>query len=1079
MLSNQEESVKSQLIKLEDELDLELDVQFYRYYYDDLKKLSAEEACQHWLKFGRAENRCHCEVEFYRRLGITKNDLPTDFNYKNYLDLNPDVFKAYGSNEYRAIQHFVTHGQKGGRPYLVENSTATIAPVAKPASIRVNLPTATEKKATIDARLIAFFLPQFHPIPENDAWWGKGFTEWTNVTKAQPSFEGHYQPHLPADMGFYDLRLAEVREEQAKLAKKYGIYGFCYYYYWFAGKKLLERPLEDMLASNSPDFPFCLCWANENWTRRWDGYEQDILMAQEHSLENNQAFAESLVPYVLDRRYIKIEGKPLIIIYRANILPDVEQTLKQWRQVFRDKNVGEVHLCAATTFGLQDAISLGFDSEVEFPPHDVKLTEISPTDVGAEDFEGKIYDYRDVVLGSIAKPVPDCTHFFTVMPSWDNTARKKKAGSIYYHSSVELYEYWLRAAVEKTAESYSEERRFVFVNAWNEWAEGAHLEPDQKFGHSYLEATQRALTGQHNWEVATQLLWHCPAQNAAHLKKLLIDLKEKIATEKPEPRLLRRAIEGKLSYEVERVDIFESNSFVWWLESVQASSRLSQSLPITGWLLGNPGQPTIIEASINGNLIKQIYFNDYRPDVPEAYPGFAEGNNMFSDSIDLNQLTGSGNIAVELRVLLKDGVYEPIGTIHVKKEKENILTRLKKQPDLDEETIDILNGLQEKVTDSKPVLFILHDIYLAGAQLFIVRLLEWMRQYRQDLNFEVLVNIRRENIGDYGGGGQHVLGRLENCCAVHFIDSVTGLPENVDRIREDDYSLLYVNTCVLGDLLESIGQIPTKTIVHVHELTFWIKYRLGVDKFRNLLNYNPKIIACSRAVRDNLLELCQVPAEQIDVIHAFVPTDELIAARSKTRQEVRQELDISEDTFIFTSCGTLDWRKGADLLMPLLVNLREQMTSHKFKFLWVGAWMDDVSESQMQHAIYKAGLEDCIIFTGYKTNPIDYVGAADAFILLSKEDPFPLVMLEAGICKLPVIGFEGSGGVSEFVETDAGFTVPYLNLRVMAEKAAFLVSSPDLTRSMGENACRKVIELYSQNVLAPKIADLVCQVSKS
>jgi hypothetical protein len=342
--------------------------------------------------------------------------------------------------------------------------------------------------ASPEARLIAFYLPQFHPIPENDEWWGKGFTEWTNVAKARPQFRGHYQPHLPADLGFYDLRLPETRQAQADLARQYGIYGFCYYHYWFKGRRLLERPFTEVLASGKPDFPFCLCWANENWTRRWDGHDEEILVAQEYGEEDDKEHIRWLIGAFRDQRYIRIDGKPLFLVYRANDLPDPARTAAVWREEARKWGVGEVFLCRVESFAGErdDPAQIGFDASIEFQPDWCHFGPARRR--GASD----VYDYAAVVERMLDKEAPGYTRFPCVMPSWDNAARRRNGATILHGSTPQLYQQWL-TSVLRTTEHSKETDGIVFVNAWNEWAEGNHLEPCQRWGRAYLEATRDAL----------------------------------------------------------------------------------------------------------------------------------------------------------------------------------------------------------------------------------------------------------------------------------------------------------------------------------------------------------------------------------------------------------------------------------------------------------------------------------------------------------------------------------------------------------------------------------------------------------
>ena len=356
-----------------------------------------------------------------------------------------------------------------------------------------------------DVRAIAFYLPQFHPIPENDAWWGKGFTEWSNVASAKPQFAGHHQPQLPGELGFYDLRIDEVREQQARLAREHGLYGFCYYYYWFNGRRILEKPLQMMLDAGTPDFPFCICWANENWTRRWDGLESDLLLQQEHNEASDLAFIKDVLPILKDPRYIRVKGAPLLLIYRAHLLPDPVRTSAVWRQVCKEAGLDAIHLCAVETPGTPDPYSIGFDSAAQFPPHKLQTSraEDTVTDLNPH-FTGSIHDYEWTVAEEINAPTAPYRRFRGVMTSWDNTARRGSASHIFVNSHPEAYEVWLRGVVDATKRDLPPGERLLFINAWNEWAEGAHLEPDTRFGRGYLEATRRALTGTSTWDTLVE-----------------------------------------------------------------------------------------------------------------------------------------------------------------------------------------------------------------------------------------------------------------------------------------------------------------------------------------------------------------------------------------------------------------------------------------------------------------------------------------------------------------------------------------------------------------------------------------------
>lgn len=374
-------------------------------------------------------------------------------------------------------------------------------------------------------RPIAFYLPQFHPIPENDEWWGKGFTEWTNVAKAKPLFEGHYQPHLPADLGFYDLRLEDTRIAQAELAKKYGIYGFCYYHYWFNGKRILERPFQEVLQSGKPDLPFMLCWANENWTRIWNGSKNNILLEQKYSEQDDIDHIRSLIPAFKDSRYITVDGKPVFAVYKSTNIPDIKATIKRWRNESEKEGI-ELYLCRMDSFGEcgADYLKDGFDAAIDFEPFGNKSeayfqqllenklhSKLSPWYIYYKLASKKkrtelFLDLRNKAdYNNYVNFVKQCSHpnykcFPGITPMWDNSARKKENYFLFKNATPAKYKEWLENEVGKF-KPYSKEENFIFINAWNEWAEGNHLEPCKKWGLQYLEVTKEVIESEVTKEV--------------------------------------------------------------------------------------------------------------------------------------------------------------------------------------------------------------------------------------------------------------------------------------------------------------------------------------------------------------------------------------------------------------------------------------------------------------------------------------------------------------------------------------------------------------------------------------------------
>lgn len=538
----------------------------------------------HYIAFGEAEGRNPSpwfDTEWYReayRLGPRDaclkhflerrasgqvSPVPV-FDPGFYLDQNPDVarsgvdpfehFCVFGVHEGRnpaaefdvkfyqsrhgaqlqgqnPLLHYLAHraSQPGllTRPEDRREVAAMVRHATRPATHFEEfypLPANAARKA----RLLAYYLPQFHRVAENDAWWGKGFTDWSNLLRASPRFAGHQQPRVPRDLGFYSLDNPDVLRRQVEMAKAAGLEGFVFYTYWFNRQRLLEKPLEQFMADKSLDFSFCAMWANENWTRRWDGMEHEVLIAQEYLESDDPALVAHFAAMFADARYIRIDNRPLLMIYRAALIPGARARIAKWRQLFRETHGEDPLIIMAQSLGEDyDPTPYGLDGAIEFPPHKISqdTRRIEDTlDLLDPDFAATVHDYGDFAETSVNMAAPDYPLIKTIVPGWDNDPRREGKGLVLRGATPALYQGWLERLIGYSAKHKFHGEQIVCVNAWNEWAEGAYLEPDVYSGAAYLNATARAVCKRDTAEFAGGILLvgHDAAAHGAQLLLLNI-----------------------------------------------------------------------------------------------------------------------------------------------------------------------------------------------------------------------------------------------------------------------------------------------------------------------------------------------------------------------------------------------------------------------------------------------------------------------------------------------------------------------------------------------------------------------------
>tara|TARA_B100001059_G_scaffold113776_3_gene113952 strand:- start:1319 stop:3811 length:2493 start_codon:yes stop_codon:yes gene_type:complete len=792
-------------------------------------------------------------------------------------------------------------------------------------------------------RTIAFYLPQFHPIPENDAWWGTGFTEWRNVTRGRPMFEGHAQPRRPADLGYYDLRIQEVQQAQADLASSHGIHGFCYYHYWFAGTRLLERPLDAVLASGSPTLPFCVCWANENWTRRWDGLEDEILIGQQHSPETDRRFILDLLPTLGDDRYITVDGKRMLMVYRPTKLHNCLRATDTWRDEVLKAGLGELHL-VMVQHGDDDPASLGFDAAVEFPPHGLTVPDIQNKMKGLDPaFRGGLYDYDALATTASERGRPHHPLHRGVMLGWDNTARRGEQATIYHGATPERYQRWLTDML-KDARDNGGSDEVVFINAWNEWAEGTYLEPDEHHGHAWLEATKAAIES------------------------------------------VGGSTSGTTTRPVIAVDSDPTPADIARLSRNRKRARNRQQLNTLRIRAGNfmrrPGKLAKLRKHGSGAM-------------------HAVGRRM---------PIGHSQTRPSMEPLWRPAPGRKTGTGH-------------------------------------PILFVGHDAHLAGSQML---LLEMFRMARECSSMEPMALL----LGD--GALESEYQKLVSTCNIlpmleAGIDVDAAIKSAILAAprRPDVVICSTVATAAAARICRSLDM----PVLHlINELPTTVESNGWEDLVLDIGSSARRMIFVSDFSRRAFIDGFNLDTDRCEVVHpGWLGDGPSSSDRDRVRQKIRRELSLPDDALIVLGCGQIHPRKGVDLFIQVAASVLADPGRSRVHFVWIGdgsiedrRWVDHDAASLACH--------ENIHLISSRPDIQPYFEAADIYVLSSREDPYPIVCVQAMAADLPVIAFDRIGGAPEAIVDGTGLVVPFLDVEKMADGVKSLIDDSDRRLAMGASA---------------------------